>query len=99
MVYIVSQYEKKSIYIVSINVSSPLSKCFSIKTSGTSTVGKVSKHSLFSAPYFPALRLNTEIYGVITPYTVRIQENTDQKELSFQTLFPQWRTKWSYFKS
>ena len=40
---------------------------------------KVSKYGVFSGPYFPAFGLNTERYG-ISPYSVRMRENTDQKK-------------------
>ena len=33
----------------------------------------------FSGPYFPALKLNTERYGVL----VRMRENTDQKNSEY----------------
>ena len=54
---------------------------------------KVSKHGVFSGPYFPAFGMNLEIYSVNlviqseyknilskknkSPYSVRIHENTD----------------------
>ena len=47
---------------------------------------KVSKYGVSFGPYFSAFGLNTEIYGVNlwrkSPYSVRIQENTDQKYFS-----------------
>ena len=49
---------------------------------------KESKYGVFSDPYFPAFRLNTEIYGK-SPYSVQIQENTDQKKLRIWTFFAQ----------
>ena len=52
------------------------------------TVWKVSKYGVFSGPYFPLFRLNTEIYSK-SPYSVGIQENTDQKKLCIWTLFTQ----------
>ena len=60
------------------------------------TVWKVSKYGVFSCPYFPVLGLNTEIYWTEyvnlrskSPYSVRIQENTDQKKLCVWTLSTQ----------
>ena len=41
---------------------------------------KVSKYGDFSDPYFPVFGMNTERYEV-SPYSVRIRENTDQKKL------------------
>ena len=43
----------------------------------------------FAVPYFPALRLNTERYLVlviwsISPYSVRMQENMDQKSSKYE---------------
>ena len=43
---------------------------------------------LFSASYFPAFGLNTEIYSK-SPYSVRIYENTKKKQLCIWTLFKQ----------
>ena len=43
------------------------------------TAWKVSKYGVFAGPYFPVFGLNTEIYSEM--YSVRIQENTDQKKL------------------
>ena len=40
----------------------------------------------FSGPYFPVIGLNTEIYCK-SPYSVQIQDNTDQKKLRIWTLF------------
>ena len=37
------------------------------------------KVSVFSCPYFHAFELNTEIYEVNFPYSVRMRENTYQK--------------------
>ena len=42
----------------------------------------------FSGPYFPVFRLNMERQS-ICPYSVPIQENTDQKKLHIWTLFTQ----------
>ena len=36
----------------------------SILMAAASTAWKVSKYGVFSGPYFPVFRLNTEIYGV-----------------------------------
>ena len=41
---------------------------------------KVSKYGVFSDPHFPVFGMNTERYEV-SPYSVRIRENTDQKKL------------------
>ena len=40
---------------------------------------------IFSGPYFPAFGLNTE--SSISPYSVRMRENTDQKKLRIWTFF------------
>ena len=54
------------------------------------TPWKVSKYGVFSGPYFPAFGLNnTERYR-ISPYSVRMRENTDLKKLRIWTLFMQW---------
>ena len=42
---------------------------------------KVPKYEIFSGPYFPVFGLNTEIYFIKFPYSVRIKENTVQKKL------------------
>ena len=42
------------------------------------TACKVSKYRGFSGPYFPVFGLNMEI-SVFSPYSVQIQETTDQK--------------------
>ena len=42
------------------------------------TAWKVSKYEVISGPYFPVFELNTEIHHK-SPYSVQIQENTDQK--------------------
>ena len=47
------------------------------------------QNGVFSGPYFPVFGLNTDIYCK-SPYSVRIQENTDQKKLRIWTLFTQW---------
>ena len=57
----------------------------------------VSKYGVFSGPYLPAFGLNTGRYArirtedgeirSISPYSVRMRENTDQKKLSIWTLF------------
>ena len=51
------------------------------------TAWNVSIYGVVSGPYFPLFRLNTEIYFL---YSVRIQENKDQKLLCIWTLFKQW---------
>ena len=51
------------------------------------TVWKVSKHGVFSGPYFSLLK-----YGDLqnkSPYLVRAKDNTDQKTLRIWTLFTQ----------
>ena len=47
------------------------------------TAWKVSKHGVFSDPYFPVFEL--------IPYSVQIQQNTDQEKLRIWTLFMQWK--------
>ena len=59
-------------------------KCFIILTAW-----KVSKYGVFSGPYLPVSGLNTESYGK-SSYSVRIQENTDEKKLRIWALFTQW---------
>ena len=55
------------------------------------TVWKVSRYGVFSGPYFPVFEKNTEIYLLRkSPYSVRIQENKDQKKLRIWILFTQW---------
>ena len=55
----------------------------------------MSKHGVFSGPYFPVFGLNTELYGVNFriqseySHSVQIPENTDQKKLHIWTLFTQ----------
>ena len=44
------------------------------------------KYGVFSGPYFLVFGLNTDIYFV---YSLRIQENTDQKKLRIWTFFTQ----------
>ena len=44
----------------------------------TGTAWKVSKYEVFYEKYFAVFGMNTEIYGK-SPYSLRIQENTDQK--------------------
>ena len=58
---------------------------------------KVSKCGIFSGPYFPAFRLNTERNGV-SLRTVRMRENTEQNKLRIWTLFTvmAWRTLWQF---
>ena len=50
------------------------------------TVQKASKYRVFSGPYFPRFRLNSQRYGVSVPK----RENTDQKRLRVWTLFTQY---------
>ena len=55
------------------------------------TAWKVSKYGVFSGPYFPAFGLNTEFFLVrISPYSVQMWENTDQKKLGIWALSTQW---------
>ena len=65
------------------------------------TAWKVSKYGVISGPYFSAFGLNMEIYYCVksvqirsyfwsvfsseSPYSVRIQQNTDQKKLGIWT--------------
>ena len=37
----------------------------------------------YSGPYFPAFGLNTERYGEISPYLVKMRENTDQNNSEY----------------
>ena len=55
------------------------------------TARKVSKYRVFSGPYFRVFELNAEIYVVNrkSPYSVQMQENTDQKKLCIWTLSAQ----------
>ena len=50
---------------------------------------KVSKYGVFSGPYFFVFGLNTDISK--SPYSVRIQENTNLKKLCIWTLLTQCR--------
>ena len=50
------------------------------------TVWNVSKHGVFSGPYFPTSVLNTGRYFV-SPCSVWMRENTDEKKLRIWTLF------------
>ena len=50
------------------------------------TARNVSKYGVISGLYYPVFGLNTEIYIV---NSVRIQENTDQKQIRIWTLFMQ----------
>ena len=47
--------------------------------------GKSARIRRFSSPYFPAFGLNTERYSIFrdTPYSVRMRENTDQKNSEY----------------
>ena len=56
------------------------------KLSTEITAWKVSKYGVFSGPYFPAFGLICRI----SPYSVRMRENTNQKKLRIWTLFMQW---------
>ena len=53
----------------------------------------------FTGPYFPTLGLNTEKYGV-PPYSVRIRENTDQKNSKYGHFSRTWnyRDDWEPFQ-
>ena len=53
---------------------------------------KVSKYGVFSGPYFFVFGLNTEISK--SPYSVRIQENTNLKKLCIWTLLTQCQYKY-----
>ena len=56
------------------------------------TAWKVSKYRVFSGPYSPVFGLNTERHFVslrISPYSIRMRENTDQEKLRIWTLFTQ----------
>ena len=56
------------------------------------TAWKVSKYRAFSGPYFTAFGLNTEIYGVKSPSSVRMRGNTNRKKFRVWTLFKQWKS-------
>ena len=59
----------------------------------------MSEYGVFSGPYFPAFGLNTEILR-ISPYSVRMGENTDQKKLCIWTLFmPRPYSEWEADKN
>ena len=51
------------------------------------TAWKVSKYGVVSSPYFPVFGLNYEDLLRKPPYSIRIQENMDQKWLRIWTLF------------
>ena len=81
-------------HFLSSDYQSTIAKVFSrkkdyfIKTVGNikdgtiiHTAWKVSKYGVFYGPYFPAFGLNILR---ISPYSVRIWENTDQKKLHYQ---------------
>ena len=59
--------------------------CDTLTDSVNITAWKVSKYGDFSGPYFPTFGLNTGI----SPYSVRMQENTNQKKFHIWTLFTQ----------
>ena len=62
---------------------------YPLKTPGT--MWKVSKYGVFSGPYFRVFGLNTEIlWWSKSPYSVRIQENTDREKIRIWALFTQW---------
>ena len=81
-------------FFISFTISQKLLKRFRIPPENITkpnvfTVWNVAKCVVFSGPYFPTFGLNRERYFV-SPYSVRIQENTDQKKLRIWTLFTQW---------
>ena len=47
----------------------------------------MSKYGVSSGPYFPAFELNTSLN--VSPYSVQMREDTDQKKLRIWTLFTQ----------
>ena len=51
---------------------------------------KVSKCGVFSGPYFPHSDWYGNLIRSISPYSVRMRENTDQEKLRIWTLFTQW---------
>ena len=78
-----------------VYLKSYLASCFRrIKrkqNSSLNTGWKVSKYGVFSGPYFPHsdwIRRDIRILR-ISPYSVRMRENTDQKKLRIWTLFTQ----------
>ena len=44
----------------------------------------MSKYGVFAGPYFSEFGLNTEIFFRKSPFSVRIQENTDRKNSVFR---------------
>ena len=56
-----------------------------------STAWKVSKYGVFSGPVFFCIRTEYGDLRSKSPYSVRIQENMDQKKLCVWTLFTRWR--------
>ena len=55
---------------------------------------KLSEYRDFSGPYFPAFRLNTEIYFVNQCIQSESRKIRTRKKLRFWTLFMQYLTKW-----
>ena len=47
----------------------------------------MSKYGVCSGPYFSSFGLNTERYYGISPYSVRLGENTDQKTSYLDTFY------------
>ena len=56
------------------------------------------KYGVFPGPYIPAFRLNTEIFHK-SPYSVRMREKTDQKQIRIWTLFTQWIYSFKFTES
>ena len=54
------------------------------------TAWKVSKYRFISGPVFSCIRTEYRDLRSKPPYSVRIQENADQKSLNIWTLFKQW---------
>ena len=71
-------------------VNDYLVRAISSKLFKSGIAEKVSKYGAFSGPYFPTFGPNTERYGSISPYSVRMRKNTDHKNLlRMWTLFTQ----------
>ena len=63
------------------------------------------KNTVFSCPYFPAFGLNAEISSINPLYSVRIQEDMDQKKLRIWTLLAHGKnykkttgSLWNYYR-
>ena len=66
------------------------SACYSSRMCHCHCVKSVRIRS-YSGPYFPTFELNTKRYGSNSPYSVRMQENTDQNNSEYGHFL---RTMW-----